>query len=67
VGWDWSEELSTEITKAGGRGGGANGEVKAPIRSCVGDGDRMIEAGRLEAFRSKVSTSAFVKFDALLL
>lgn len=64
--WDWSDGLSTEIMKAGGRGGGANGDVKTPIRSRVGEGDCIIEAGRLLPFRSKVSTSAFVKIDVLL-
>lgn len=52
--------------KAGGSGGGANGEVKTPrpARSRVGDGDWMIEAGLL-AFRSNVSTSAFAKVAVL--
>lgn len=58
--------LSTDFIKAGGRGGGAYGEVKASIRSRVGEGGCMIEAGRLLAFRSKVSTSALVKLEMLL-
>lgn len=65
--WDWREELSTGTMKAGGSGGGAKGEVKTPkpARSCVGDEKWIIEAGLL-AFKSSVSTSAFVKLDLLL-
>jgi hypothetical protein len=64
--WYWSEGLSTETINAGGRGGGAKGEVKTPNpeRSRVGD-DCKIEAGLL-AFKSRVSTSVLVKFEKLL-
>lgn len=58
--------LSVDVMNAGGRGGGANGEVKIPMWSGPGDGDCIIEAGRLLPFRSKVSTSAFVRFERLL-
>lgn len=52
---------------AGGSGGGAKGEVKipSPARSRAGDEDWMIEPGLL-AFKSKVSTSAFVNVELLL-
>lgn len=49
---------------AGGRGGGAKGDVKTPIRSRVGESK--MEDGRLLAFKSRVSTSAFVKVEVLL-
>lgn len=56
----------TATMNAGGSGGGANGEVKTPIRSRAGNSDCRMEAGRLLAFKSSVSTSAFVRFDVLL-
>jgi hypothetical protein len=49
---------------AGGSGGGAKGEVKTPIWSRVEESE--IEGGRLLAFKSRVSTSAFVKVEVLL-
>ena len=51
---------------AGGRGGGAKGDVNTPkpARLRVGDSDCTIDAGRLE-LRSNVSTSALVKLDML--
>lgn len=63
--WDGGG-LSIETMNAGGRGGGAKGEVKTPIRSRVGESDRMMEGGRLLAFKSRVSTSTFVKVEVLL-